>query len=153
MPERTKKTAMTTRVFINGCFDVLHAGHVALIQYAASLGTLTVAVNVDESVRRLKGGGRPIIPENDRLYVVGAIQGVHDAVLFRCPTPEALLKRMYVDQNDGPHIVVKGSEYSDVFIPEREIVERHGGKIVFYNSGLPHSTSRIINACQDLGRR
>lgn len=111
-------------VFTNGCFDVLHPGHVTLIEEAAKLGDfLIVAINDDASVGRLKGPGRPVNHQDDRAKVMGALGGVGAVVLFSEDTPERLLDAI------GPDVLVKGGDYRPDQVVGREIVESRGGRV------------------------
>lgn len=111
-------------VFTNGCFDILHAGHVEYLEYARSLGdVLVVAVNNDESVRRLKGRARPINQLADRLSVLAGLESIACLVSFGERTPEHIIMKLQ------PDIFVKGSEYRLEDLPEGVIVNAYGGKI------------------------
>jgi rfaE bifunctional protein nucleotidyltransferase chain/domain len=114
-----------TVVFTNGCFDLLHAGHVAYLQWARDQGdALLIGVNTDESVRALKGAQRPLVPFEERAAVLAALRCVDAVVGFWERTPEALLDRV------RPDVHVKSSQYRIEELPERIVVERAGGKIV-----------------------
>jgi D-beta-D-heptose 7-phosphate kinase/D-beta-D-heptose 1-phosphate adenosyltransferase len=111
-------------VWTNGCFDLLHVGHVRSLEAAASLGdVLVVGVNADATVAALKGPGRPIVPAAERAEVVAALEVVDHVVLFDEPTPEAALDRL------RPEVHTKGSDYADKPIPERAVVEAYGGTV------------------------
>jgi rfaE bifunctional protein nucleotidyltransferase chain/domain len=111
-------------VWTNGCFDLLHVGHVRSLEAAAALGdVLVVGVNADATVRELKGPGRPIVPAAERAEVVAALEAVDHVVLFDEPTPEAALDRL------RPEVHAKGSDYADKPIPERAVVEAYGGTV------------------------
>jgi D-beta-D-heptose 7-phosphate kinase/D-beta-D-heptose 1-phosphate adenosyltransferase len=110
-------------VFTNGCFDLLHVGHLCCLEEAAALGDLLiVAVNSDASVRRLKGNDRPLIGQLDRATLVAALAAVNYVVIFNGSTPHALLKRL------RPHLLVKGGTYRHDEIVAREVVESYGGE-------------------------
>jgi rfaE bifunctional protein nucleotidyltransferase chain/domain len=132
----------------NGCFDLLHAGHVRWLQAAATLAdVLIVGVNSDESVRRLKGAGRPILPQEDRVALLAALECVDHVVVFDEDTPEAILELL------KPDVHGKGSDYAPPHgkpIPEQAIVERHGGRVVFLPLVEGVSTSEIIRRIQHL---
>jgi len=115
-----------TVVFTNGCFDILHAGHVDLLARARQEGSmLVVGLNSDTSVRTLgKGADRPINSERDRAAVLGALEAVDYVVLFDEPTPEALLRRV------KPDVLVKGADWADKGVVGREFVESYGGRVV-----------------------
>lgn len=130
-------------VMTNGCFDILHAGHVAYLQEARRLGErLIVAVNDDDSVRRLKGATRPINPLDHRMAVLAALQCVDWVVPFGEDTPERLICRV------KPDYLVKGGDYRPEQVAGYDCVTTGGGqvKILAYHPG--HSTSRIIERCQ-----
>jgi D-beta-D-heptose 7-phosphate kinase/D-beta-D-heptose 1-phosphate adenosyltransferase len=92
-------------IFTNGCFDVIHIGHIRLLEYAASLGNLVVGLNSDSSVRRLKGPSRPINPSNERMEVLKAIKYVSEVIVFEEDTPLNLIKEL------RPKALVKGGDY------------------------------------------
>ena len=121
---RAVKSAGKTVVFTNGCFDLLHPGHVRLLQSARQLGDLLiVASNSDESVGRLKGEGRPILPEQERLFMLTALACVDYVVLFQEETPIPLLEKL------RPDILVKGMEYRHDQVVGHELVESYGGTV------------------------
>lgn len=112
-------------VTTNGCFDILHVGHVRLLGAAKRLGDLlVVAVNDDGSVRRLKGRGRPLVPAEERAEIVAALEPVDYVVLFGEDTPEAVLAAI------RPSVHVKGADYRAEDLPETGVVERGGGRVV-----------------------
>jgi rfaE bifunctional protein nucleotidyltransferase chain/domain len=111
-------------VFTNGCFDVLHAGHVTYLAWAREQGdALIVGLNSDASVRRLKGENRPIVPFEERARVLCALRSVDAVVGFEERTPETLLDRLQ------PDVHVKSAQYREDELPERDVVLRHGGVI------------------------
>ncbi|MBL0921396.1 MAG: D-glycero-beta-D-manno-heptose 1-phosphate adenylyltransferase [Phycisphaerales bacterium] len=111
-------------VFTNGCFDLLHAGHIALLRHARTQGdVLIVGLNADESVRRLKGPERPVHNEKDRALVLGELASVDMVVVFEEDTPERLLREL------RPDVLVKGGDYTVDKVVGREIVESYGGRI------------------------
>lgn len=111
-------------VFTNGCFDVLHAGHVAYLAWARAQGdALIVGLNTDDSVRRIKGDKRPIVPLEERSRIVAALRSVDAVVGFAERTPEVLLDKLKVD------VHVKSSQYREHELPERDVVLAHGGVI------------------------
>jgi D-beta-D-heptose 7-phosphate kinase / D-beta-D-heptose 1-phosphate adenosyltransferase len=127
-------------VFTNGCFDVLHRGHVGYLSEARALGDrLVVAVNSDESVRRLKGPGRPVNPVEDRVAVLAALSCVDDVVVFEQDSPEALLTML------RPDVYVKGGDYRPELIPEAELVTGLGGEVRTLSYLPDRSTSAIID--------
>jgi len=122
--EQIKRRGKTV-VFTNGCFDLLHAGHIRLLEASKRLGdVLVVAVDDDESIRRLKGDGRPILKQDERLRILAAL----DSVDFLCPFSSPELKEL-LDQLK-PDVLTKGANYSHSQIRGREVVERHGGRVV-----------------------
>jgi D-beta-D-heptose 7-phosphate kinase/D-beta-D-heptose 1-phosphate adenosyltransferase len=126
-------------VFTNGCFDLLHAGHVALLEKAGALGDfLVVAVNSDRSVRRLKGAGRPIVPLRERMEVLAALRGVDCVVPFGEATPARLVARL------RPDVLVKGADYRKADIVGRDTVLARGGRIVTVPLRRGRSTSDLI---------
>jgi rfaE bifunctional protein nucleotidyltransferase chain/domain len=137
-----------TVAWTNGCFDLLHAGHVRSLQAAAALAdVLIVGVNSDESVRRLKGPGRPILAQEDRVALLLALECVDHVIVFEEDTPEAILALVQ------PDLHVKGAEYAPPHgrpIPEKAIVEKHGGRVVFLPLIEGISTSEIIRRIQAL---
>jgi rfaE bifunctional protein nucleotidyltransferase chain/domain len=125
-------------VTTNGCFDILHSGHIRYLAEAKTCGDiLVVGINSDESVRRLKGPTRPLQHENDRALLVGALKSVDAAFIFREDDPCAFLEIL------RPDVHVKGGDYTRDMI-EREVVERHGGvvKIVPFVKG--YSTTSLV---------
>lgn len=126
-------------VMTNGCFDILHAGHVAYLQQAASLGQrLVVAVNDDDSVRRLKGPERPVNPLNQRMAVLAALGAVDWVVPFSEDTPERLICRVL------PDVLVKGGDYKIEDIAGSDCVQKHGGSVVVLDFLDGCSTTRVI---------
>ena len=127
-------------VFTNGCFDVLHSGHVAYLNQAKRLGdVLIVAVNSDRSVTRLKGDGRPVNAVADRAAVLAALSCVDHVVVFAEDTPRALLDRL------RPDVYAKGGDYTVDTLPEAETVRRYGGEIALLDFVPDRSTSRLID--------
>ncbi len=127
-------------VFTNGCFDILHAGHVRFLREARSRGDLlVVGVNDDASVRRLKGPGRPVHPLQDRLEVLAALQDVDYVIAFSEDTPERLIRDL------TPQVLVKGEDWKDKGVVGREWVESHGGEVVL----LPLHPGRSTTASLD----
>lgn len=127
-------------VFTNGCFDILHVGHVSYLENAKRQGNiLIVGVNSDESTRRLKGPTRPINNENDRACMLSALKSVDYTVIFDEDTPEDLIAYL------RPSIHVKGGDYKKDDLPETKIVEAYGGKVVILNFVEGKSTTNIVN--------
>ena len=126
-------------VFTNGCFDILHAGHVRYLAAARALGDyLILGLNSDASVRRLKGETRPVNDENDRAAVVGALKSVDAVVIFGEDTAEALIDEV------RPAVYVKGGDYTRETLPESRVVEAYGGEVAFIPLVAGKSTTNII---------
>ena len=122
-------------VFANGCFDVLHVGHIRYLKGARELGDrLIVGLNGDESVRKLKGSGRPRMPAEERAEILSAIAYVDDVILFDDPTVDRLLAAL------RPDIHCKGTDYSEETVPERETVLSYGGRIAIVGDPKDHSS-------------
>jgi rfaE bifunctional protein nucleotidyltransferase chain/domain len=132
-----------TVVFTNGVFDILHAGHVDYLENARALGDyLVVALNTDETVRRLKGETRPVNTLEDRLRVIAALRCVDCAVSFSEQTPETIISRI------KPDIHVKGGDYTEDSLPESKVVKSYGGKIVIMSTLEGRSTTGTIKRMQ-----
>jgi rfaE bifunctional protein nucleotidyltransferase chain/domain len=128
-------------VFANGCFDVLHVGHVRYLEAARALGDLlVVGVNADEQARRLKGEGRPFVPERERAEVVASLRVVDLVTIFPEPTVEALLLAI------RPDIHAKGTDYTEDSVPERAIVLSYGGQVRIVGDPKDHSSTNMIKA-------
>ncbi|MBI1992463.1 MAG: D-glycero-beta-D-manno-heptose 1-phosphate adenylyltransferase [Candidatus Omnitrophica bacterium] len=126
-------------VFTNGCFDLLHAGHVKLLERARRLGdVLIVAVNSDQSVAVLKGPSRPIVGERDRALILAALESVDYVTIFQEPTPERLIARL------RPQVLVKGADWEASGIVGRQTVHRDHGRVVRLPLAKGYSTSRLI---------
>lgn len=126
-------------VFTNGCFDILHAGHVRYLNTAKSFGDILVlGLNTDASVRSIKGPTRPINNELDRAEVVGALESVDYVVLFDEPTAEDLIKLVH------PDVYVKGGDYTIETLPEGQIVLAYGGSVELVNLVEGRSTTNVI---------
>lgn len=125
-------------VFTNGCFDVIHPGHVALLTEARKLGMyLMVGLNSDRSVRGLKGEGRPVQEEHARAIVMASLKPVDGVVLFDEETPLALIRELV------PDVLVKGGDYTKEQVVGREIVEGAGGEVVIIPLVPGHSSSAL----------
>jgi rfaE bifunctional protein nucleotidyltransferase chain/domain len=125
--------------FANGVFDLLHVGHVRYLEAAAAeADRLIVAVNDDESVRRLKGDGRPILTAADRAELVAALRAVDYVVIFPEPTVGPLLELL------KPDVHCKGTDYTVDTVPEREIVKGYGGRIAIVGDPKDHSTRDLL---------
>ncbi len=126
-------------VFTNGCFDLLHVGHVRYLQEAQSLGdALVVGVNSDASVRRLKGPGRPLTPAPERAEILAALACVDFVTIFGAATPLQLIRAV------GPDVLVKGGDWPVETIVGREVVEGRGGRVVAIPFVKNRSTTRTI---------
>ncbi|MEU6754199.1 PfkB family carbohydrate kinase [Spirillospora sp. NPDC046719] len=137
--ERTRRAGGTV-VATGGCFDLLHAGHVSMLQQARRLGDcLIVCVNSDASVRRRKGPTRPVTPAADRVRVLEALSDVDAAVVFDDDTPAPLLERL------RPDVWVKGADYAGTILPEAETVRAHNGEVVLLPLLEGRSTTRLLS--------
>lgn len=126
-------------VFTNGCFDVLHPGHIYCLMEASLRGDfLIVGINSDDSVRRLKGANRPIISEDERALMLAALACVDAVVIFEEDTPVSLIRLL------RPDIHIKGGDYAEKQIPEREEVESYGGKVEFVELRPGWSTTSFL---------
>ncbi|HUJ79201.1 MAG TPA: D-glycero-beta-D-manno-heptose 1-phosphate adenylyltransferase [Nitrospiria bacterium] len=135
-------------VFTNGCFDLIHVGHVRYLERAKRLGDLlVVAVNTDRSVRRLKGPHRPIVPQAQRAEVVAALGCVDYVVLFSTPTPRPLIAAV------RPDILVKGADWAVDQIEGKAEVETAGGRVRTIPLTKGSSTTKLIKKIRALGRR
>jgi len=126
-------------VFANGCFDVLHVGHVRYLAGARELGdVLVVDVNSDEQVALQKGAGRPVMPASERAEIVAAFEPVTYVTIFDEPTVEQLLLAL------KPDVHAKGTDYTTETVPERDVVRSYGGQVAIVGDPKDHSTSAII---------
>ncbi len=126
-------------VFTNGCFDILHRGHVELLQEAKSFGDiLVVGLNSDASVRRLKGRGRPLVGEKDRAFVLAALEAVDRVVVFDEDTPLEAIRALQ------PDVLVKGAEYGREEIVGASVVEESGGRVERVPMRKGFSTTSLI---------
>lgn len=123
----------------NGCFDVLHVGHVRYLAGArAEADVLVVGVNGDESVRRLKGAGRPLMPEGDRALLVAALRSVDHVVVFHEDDASRLLVEL------RPDVHCKGTDYTVDSVPERDVARSYGGRVAIVGDAKQHDTSELI---------
>lgn len=128
-----------TVVLANGCFDILHVGHIRYLEGARALGDLlVVAVNSDEQVRSIKGEGRPHLPELERAELVAALRAVDVVTIFPEPTVEALIRVL------KPDVHAKGTDYTEDTVPERDVVRSYGGRVAIVGDPKDHSTSDLI---------
>jgi len=143
--EQAVHTAGRTIAFTNGCFDLLHSGHLAsLTQAAENADELVVALNDDASVRQLKGPGRPLLPEADRAALIAALRPVSMVTIFAEPTPLETILQI------RPDVLVKGSEYTEEDIVGAREVKSWGGRVVRVPMVPGWSTSQIIEAIKRL---
>lgn len=141
---RAARDAGRTVALANGVFDLLHVGHVRYIQAAAEeADLLVVAVNDDASVARLKGPGRPVMPQHDRAELVAALRGVDAVVIFGDDTVGPLLERL------RPDVHCKGTDYTVDTVPERAIVQAYGGRTAIVGDPKTHNTREILSRLQD----
>ncbi|MCS6876385.1 MAG: D-glycero-beta-D-manno-heptose 1-phosphate adenylyltransferase [Aquificaceae bacterium] len=132
-------------VFTNGCFDILHAGHAYYLKKAKELGDLlVVGLNSDESVRRIKGQKRPIIPQSARAYLLDSLKPVDFVVIFEEDTPEDLIKAI------RPHVLVKGADWEIENIVGADFVLSYGGRVERIEFEFNLSTSNIIGRILEL---
>ena len=135
----TEKAEGAKVVLANGCFDVLHAGHVRYLQGASALGdVLVVGINSDAQVARLKGAGRPILHEHDRAELVASLAAVDMVTIFDEPTVTELLLAI------KPDVHAKGTDYTEETVPEREVVLAYGGSVRIVGDPKDHSTSELL---------
>ncbi|MGH9255888.1 MAG: adenylyltransferase/cytidyltransferase family protein [Vicinamibacterales bacterium] len=133
------RAAGRTIAFANGCFDLLHVGHIRYVDAAAKeADRLVVAVNDDASVQRLKGAGRPILPAADRAELVAALRPVDYVIIFPEPTVGPLLDAI------RPDVHCKGTDYTLDTVPERDIVKAYGGRIAIVGDPKDHSTRDLL---------
>jgi len=128
-------------VLANGCFDLLHVGHVRYLSAARGLGdALVVGLNSDASVRRLKGPGRPLMPADERAELIGALAAVDLVVVFDEDRADALIARL------RPDVHAKGTDYSEESVPERAAVLTAGGRVAIAGDPKSHATRDLIAA-------
>ncbi|RJQ51969.1 MAG: D-glycero-beta-D-manno-heptose 1-phosphate adenylyltransferase [Actinobacteria bacterium] len=133
-------------VFTNGCFDLLHVGHLSTLRKAKGLGDiLVVGVNSDASVRRLKGAGRPFVSHSERAELVAALEPVDFVVVFEETTPEALIARI------RPDVHVKGGDYAEADLPEARLVRSYGGEVVIVEEVAGKSTTELARRLEREG--
>jgi len=132
-------------VFTNGCFDLLHPGHIETLEKARSLGdALVVGVNSDRSVRDVKGAGRPILPERERAEILAALECVDGVIIFDEPTPRETIAALL------PDVLVKGGDWASDAIIGREEVEAAGGKVISIPVVAGFSTTAILEKIRSL---
>jgi len=126
-------------VMANGCFDFLHVGHVRYLEAAKALGDLLiVGINSDEQTRRLKGEGRPLLPQDQRAEIISSIAAVDLVTIFLEPTVEQLLLAL------KPDVHAKGTDYTEDSVPERDVVRSFGGRVAIVGDPKDHSSSEMI---------
>jgi len=126
-------------ILTNGCFDLLHVGHVRYLRGAKALGgRVVVAVNSDSSVRALKGEGRPVMPENERAELVAALEAVDAVVIFSEPDVRAIIREL------RPDIQAKGTDYTADAVPERDTLAEYGGRVAIVGDPKDHSTTALL---------
>jgi rfaE bifunctional protein nucleotidyltransferase chain/domain len=141
----TYRDAGRAVIFTNGHFDLLHAGHVRYLLAARQLGdALFVGVNGDASTRRLKGESRPLVPAAERALLIDALKPVTAVVVFDDDTADTLIELL------KPDVYVKGGDYAHKVLPERELVESLGGKVVLIDLVPERSTSALIEKIKAL---
>jgi D-glycero-beta-D-manno-heptose 1-phosphate adenylyltransferase len=130
-----------TVVLANGCFDLLHVGHIRYLQAAKALGgRLIVAINSDASARRLKGEGRPLMPEQERAEIIAALEAVDAVVVFSEPDVRSLVREI------RPDVQAKGTDYTAGSVPEGEVVRECGGRVEIVGDPKDHSSSEMLRA-------
>jgi rfaE bifunctional protein nucleotidyltransferase chain/domain len=134
-------------VFTNGCFDLLHPGHIETLYKARNLGdALVVGINSDRSVHEMKGPGRPILPEHERAEILAALDCIDAVVIFDEPTPREIISALL------PDVLVKGGDWASDQIVGREEVEAAGGQVVSIPVVAGYSTSAMVQKIQELKR-
>jgi D-glycero-beta-D-manno-heptose 1-phosphate adenylyltransferase len=135
-----------TIILANGCFDLLHVGHVRYLRAAKELGgRLIVAINSDDSVRALKGEGRPLMPGDERAEILASLSDVDAVVIFPEPDVRALIREI------RPNVHAKGTDYTVDTVPERDVVAACGGRVEIVGDPKNHSATEIIRS--RLGQR
>ncbi len=126
-------------VFCNGCFDLIHVGHIRYLEGARAMGSiLIVGINSDDSVRAIKGAGRPLQPQAERAEIIAALECVDYVVIFNEPNVERLLLAL------RPDIHAKGTDYTDATVPERDTVRSYGGSVAIVGDPKSHSSRDTI---------
>ncbi len=135
-------------VFTNGCFDLVHPGHVRCLEEAQGLGdVLVVGVNSDASVKQLKGADRPLVPEQERAEILAALAAVDYVVIFDAPTPRELIARLL------PDVLAKGGDWGPDEIVGREEVEAAGGRVVSLRLAPGYSTTSLLERVRQTAPR
>ncbi len=126
-------------ILTNGCFDLLHVGHIRYLRAAKQLGgKVVVALNADESVRKIKGENRPLMPESERAEILAALEDVDAIVLFSEPDVRTVIREL------RPDVQAKGTDYTPDSVPERDEVMAYGGKVEIVGDPKDHSTTEIL---------
>ncbi|MCM2315805.1 MAG: adenylyltransferase/cytidyltransferase family protein [Thermoanaerobaculia bacterium] len=134
-----ERAAGRTVAFANGCFDILHVGHLRYLAGAGEVAdVLIVAINSDDSVRELKGAGRPVMPEGERAEMIASLRTVDYVTVFADRTPARLLSRL------RPDFQCKGTDYTPESVPEAEVVASYGGRVVIVGDPKDHSTTDYL---------
>jgi rfaE bifunctional protein nucleotidyltransferase chain/domain len=135
-----------TIVLANGCFDLIHAGHIRYLEGAKAIGDiLIVGINSDQQVSLLKGSGRPFMPENERAEIISALRCVDFVTIFPEPTVEQLLLAI------KPDFHAKGTDYTEESVPERETVLSYGGRVAIVGDPKDHSSTAMIESVKNSG--
>jgi D-glycero-beta-D-manno-heptose 1-phosphate adenylyltransferase len=128
-------------VLANGCFDLLHVGHIRYLRAAKALGgRLVVAINSDAGARQLKGEGRPFMPQQERAEIIAALEDVDAVVVFSEPDVRALVREIQ------PDVHAKGTDYTAENVPERDVVRECGGRVEIVGDAKDHSSSEMLRA-------
>lgn len=139
------KEQKKTVVFTNGCFDILHVGHVTYLEEAKKQGDiLVIAINTDDSVKRMKGSGRPVVCQEDRLKVLASLQSVDFVTTFAEDDPGSIIKEL------GPNILIKGSDWKEDEIIGGSYVKKAGGKVITIPFRKGYSSSLLITKIKSL---
>jgi rfaE bifunctional protein nucleotidyltransferase chain/domain len=126
-------------VLANGCFDLLHVGHIRYLEGARALGdVLIVGINTDEQVRSLKGAGRPFMNERERAEIIASLRAVDIVTIFPEPTVEELIRAI------RPDVHAKGTDYTEETVPERDVVRSYGGTVAIVGDPKDHSTTEMV---------
>ena len=141
-----ERSAGSTIILTNGCFDLIHAGHVRYLSGAKDLGGfLVVGINSDRQVRKLKGEGRPFISEDERAEIISSLRFVDAVTIFDDPTVDGLIDDI------RPDIHAKGTDYTTDTVPERERVRSYGGRVAIVGDPKDHSSTDLIKIISEAG--
>jgi len=145
---RSDRSQGKTVVLANGVFDLLHVGHVRYLEAAKRLGdVLVVAINSDHSTRQARGARRPVVPQAERAEVIGALGCVDHVLIFDEPDAIAVIRAL------RPEVHAKGTDYTQLTVPERSEVQSYGGKVEIVGDAKQHSTSELIERLASPGPR